>query len=278
MRRTLIDAFKSPLTEPAPRADDAELVALGAEVRRATSLSLGRSLSVRHLDSGSCNACELEIHALNNPFYDLERFGVRFVASPRHADALLVTGPVTRNMLEAVNRTYDATPSPKWVIASGACARDGHVFKGSYAVVGGLGEVLPVDIYIPGCPPSPTALLDRVAPRPVLALVILERRDQGAIGALGDLRVETGGGGVDLHLGDDRLDARRGADGGGVFLEATGFGDVFLPLRHLFDDLGVDRVEMGAHFGERLTAFAAVDGRRTPIGRRRCILGERRRS
>ena len=162
MRRTLIDGFKSPLTEAAPRGDDAELLALGAEVRRATSLSLGRSLAVRHLDSGSCNACELEIHALNNPFYDLERFGVRFVASPRHADALLVTGPVTRNMLEAVLRTYDATPSPKWVIASGACTRDGHVFKGSYAVVGGLSEVLPVDIYIPGCPPSPTALLKGV--------------------------------------------------------------------------------------------------------------------
>ena len=162
MRRTLIDAFKTPLTEPAPRRDDSEWLALGAEVQRATSVSLGRSLALRHLDSGSCNACELEIQALNNPFYDLERFGVRFVASPRHADALLVTGPVTLNMLEAVRRTYDATPSPKWVIASGACARDGHVFRGSYAVVGGVGEVLPVDIYIPGCPPSPTALLKGV--------------------------------------------------------------------------------------------------------------------
>ena len=159
MRRTLIEAFKAPLTEAAPRLDDAELIALGAEVLRATSSSLGRSLAVRHLDSGSCNACELEIHALNNPFYDLERFGVRFVASPRHADALLVTGPVTRNMREAVKRTYDATPSPKWVIASGACARDGHVFKGSYAVIGGLSGVLPVDIHIPGCPPSPMTLL-----------------------------------------------------------------------------------------------------------------------
>jgi Ni,Fe-hydrogenase III small subunit len=159
MRRTLIDAFKSPLTEPAPRIDDPELVALGAEVLRSTIASLGRSLAVRHLDAGSCNGCELEIHALNNPFYDLERFGVRFVASPRHADALLVTGPVTRNMQEAVRRTYDATPAPKWVIASGACARDGHVFKGSYAIVGGVGEVLPVDLHIPGCPPSPRALL-----------------------------------------------------------------------------------------------------------------------
>jgi Ni,Fe-hydrogenase III small subunit len=159
MRRTLIDAFKGPLTEPAPRLDDPELVALGSEIKHATSASLGRSLAVRHLDAGSCNGCELEIHALNNPFYDLERFGVRFVASPRHADALLVTGAVTRNMLEAVERTYDAMPSPKWVIASGACALDGHVFKGSYALVGGVSEVLHVDLHIPGCPPSPKTLL-----------------------------------------------------------------------------------------------------------------------
>ncbi len=159
MRRTLIDGFRRPLTEPPPRLDDAELLALGAEVMRKTSEKLGRSLAVRHLDAGSCNGCELEIHALNNPFYDLERFGVRFVASPRHADALLVTGPVTCNMREAVQRTYDATPAPKWVIASGACARDGHVFKGSYAIVGGVGDVLPVDLYIPGCPPSPKVLL-----------------------------------------------------------------------------------------------------------------------
>jgi len=159
MRRTLIDALRGPLTEPPPRLDDPEWLELGAEVLRKTSHSLGRSLAVRHLDAGSCNGCELEIHALANPFYDLERFGIRFVASPRHADVLLVTGPVTRNMLQAVQRTYDATPAPKWVIASGACARDGHVFKGSYAIVGGVADVLPVDLHIPGCPPSPKALL-----------------------------------------------------------------------------------------------------------------------
>lgn len=159
MRLTLLEALRGPLTEAPPPLDDPELLALGAQVQRATSASLGRSLSVRHLDAGSCNACELEIHALNNPFYDLERFGVRFVASPRHADALLVTGPVTRNMREAVKRTYDAMPGPKWVIASGACARDGHVFKGSYAIVGGVTEALPVDLHIPGCPPSPRTLL-----------------------------------------------------------------------------------------------------------------------
>ena len=162
MRRTLIELLKPPLTERAPAPDDPELVALGAEVERATRAALGRSLAIRHVDAGSCNGCELEIHALSNPFYDLERFGVRFVASPRHADALLVTGPVTRNMEEAVRRTYDATPAPKWVIASGACARDGHVFKGAYAIVGGVGEVLPVDLYIPGCPPSPLTLIKGV--------------------------------------------------------------------------------------------------------------------
>ena len=111
------------------------------------------------MDAGSCNGCELEIHALNNIVYDLERFGMRFVASPRHADVLLVTGPVTTNMREALERTYPATPSPKWVVAVGDCARDGGVFSGSYACVGGVSAVLPVDLHIRGCPPSPTALL-----------------------------------------------------------------------------------------------------------------------
>ena len=122
MRQTLLESLKGPLTERAARADDPELVALAAEVRRASAASLGRSLAIRHVDAGSCNGCELEIHALGNAFYDLERFGLRFVASPRHADALLVTGPVTRNMREALERTAAATPAPKWVIASGACA------------------------------------------------------------------------------------------------------------------------------------------------------------
>jgi Ni,Fe-hydrogenase III small subunit len=159
VRRTLLEGLRTPLTESAPDRDDPELAALAGQVRRASVESLGRSLSIRHVDAGSCNACELEIHALGNAFYDLERFGLRFVASPRHADVLLVTGPVTRNMREALERTYAATPAPKWVIASGACAKDGHVFKGSYAIVGGVGDVLPVDVHIPGCPPSPKALL-----------------------------------------------------------------------------------------------------------------------
>jgi Ni,Fe-hydrogenase III small subunit len=120
---------------------------------------LGRTLSIREVDAGSCNGCELEIHALNNVLYDLERFGIRFVASPRHADVLLVTGPVTTNMREALERTYQATPQPKWVVAIGDCARDGGIFSGSYACVGGVSAVLPVDLHIRGCPPSPIALL-----------------------------------------------------------------------------------------------------------------------
>src|SRR5208283_3364195 len=159
MRDTLLQGLRPPLTETAPGADDPELAALAATVKEAADRTLGRSLAIRHVDAGSCNACELEIHALNNAFYDIERFGFRFVASPRHADLLLVTGPVTRNMREALERTFAATPAPKWVIASGACAKDGHVFAGSYAIVGGVGDVLPVDLYIPGCPPSPNALL-----------------------------------------------------------------------------------------------------------------------
>jgi len=111
------------------------------------------------VDAGSCNGCELEIHALNNAFYDIERFGFHFVASPRHADVLLVTGPVTKNMAEALARTYAATPSPKWVVAAGDCALNGGLFAGSYAVAGGVSAVVPVDLHIPGCPPSPTALL-----------------------------------------------------------------------------------------------------------------------
>src|SRR5271168_4964615 len=160
MRNLLFKSVvNSPLTEAAPQADDPEIEALAAELDHAARSKLGRSLSIREVDAGSCNGCELEINALGNAFYDLERFGLRFVASPRHADVLLVTGPMTKNMREALERTFAATPAPKWVIASGACARDGHVFAGSYAIVGGVGDVVPVDLYIPGCPPSPNALL-----------------------------------------------------------------------------------------------------------------------
>jgi len=160
MRKHLIsNFFRRPLTEPAPSADDTALAALAGKVEAVARHRLGRSLAIREIDAGSCNGCELEIHALNNPYYDLERFGIRFVASPRHADVLLVTGPVTKNMVEALKRTYDATPAPKWVVAAGDCARDGGCFAGSYAVVGGVSQVVPVDLHISGCPPSPTRLL-----------------------------------------------------------------------------------------------------------------------
>ena len=160
MRRTLLESFThGPLTEPPPEPDDAALAELARNVDRAARAKLGRSLSIRQVDAGSCNGCELEIHALSNAFYDLERFGLRFVASPRHADVLMVTGPVTNNMREALLRTYHATPDPKWVIALGACAVDGGVFAGSDAVAGGVHDVVPVDLHIRGCPPSPSQIL-----------------------------------------------------------------------------------------------------------------------
>jgi Ni,Fe-hydrogenase III small subunit len=160
MRKILFQSLvQSPLTEPRPETDAAALAELAAQVDQVARKRLGRSLSIREIDAGSCNGCELEIHALNNPFYDLERFGLRFVASPRHADVLLITGPVTKNMREALERTYRATPDPKWVVAVGSCAIDGGIFAGSYAVVGGVKDVVPVDLHIRGCPPSPTALL-----------------------------------------------------------------------------------------------------------------------
>ena len=160
MRRTLFESLTTgALTEPAPAPDRAALAELAKSVNRAARAKLGRSLSIRQVDAGSCNGCELEIHALSNAFYDLERFGLHFVASPRHADVLLVTGPVTKNMREALERTWRAAPDPKWVVAVGDCAADGHVFADSYAVVGGASAVVPVDLVIRGCPPTPTQLL-----------------------------------------------------------------------------------------------------------------------
>jgi Ni,Fe-hydrogenase III small subunit len=174
MRKLLFQSlFRRPLTERAPSPDDRAITELATAVGRAARRRLGRSLSIREVDAGSCNGCELEIHALNNAYYDVERFGLRFVASPRHADVLMVTGPVTKNMREALQRTYDAVPAPKWVVAIGDCAGDGGCFTGSYAVVGGVSEVIPVDLHIPGCPPAPMAML-----RGLLAL--LERADSTA--------------------------------------------------------------------------------------------------
>lgn len=161
MKNFLLEGLlRKPLTEAPPKPSDTAAKELAGAVDRAARRRLGRSLSIRQVDAGSCNGCELEIHALNNAFYDLERFGLHFVASPRHADVLLVTGPVTRNMREALERTCNATPDPKWVVALGDCAFDGGLFSGSYAVAGGVSSVVPVDLHIRGCPPTPMQILE----------------------------------------------------------------------------------------------------------------------
>jgi Ni,Fe-hydrogenase III small subunit len=172
MRKILFKSLtRRSLTESPPAKDEGMLAELAGKVDRAARRRLGRSLSIREVDAGSCNGCELEIHALNNAFYDLERFGLRFVASPRHADVLMVTGPVSKNMCEALARTYTATPDPKWVVAVGDCAVDGGIFAGSYAVAGGVASVAPVDLHIRGCPPSPVKLLEGL-------LALLEAADK----------------------------------------------------------------------------------------------------
>ncbi|HEV2263058.1 MAG TPA: NADH-quinone oxidoreductase subunit NuoB [Stellaceae bacterium] len=161
MRRHIFQGIiHPPLTETAPSPDSAAIKELTHALERAARRRLGRSLSIREIDTGSCNGCELEIHALNNAFYDLERFGIRFVASPRHADVLLLTGPLTRNMREALERAWRATPDPKWVVAVGDCSVDGGIFAGSpVCVAGGIGAVVPIDLHIRGCPPRPMDLL-----------------------------------------------------------------------------------------------------------------------
>ena len=159
MLTLLLDTLRrGPVTEQLPPPDP-DLAALGARLDAAARKKLGRSLAIREVDAGSCNGCELEVNALGNSFYDLERFGLRFVASPRHADVLLVTGPVAKNMREALERTYRATPAPKWVVASGDCAAGCGVYASSSACVGSVAAVIPVDVQIRGCPPSPVQLL-----------------------------------------------------------------------------------------------------------------------
>jgi Ni,Fe-hydrogenase III small subunit len=149
-----------------------EEVELARQVAAKTQKVLGRAVGIREVDAGSCNGCEVEISGLTSPVYDLERFGLHFVASPRHADMLLVTGPVTRNMEVPLRKTYEATPDPKIVVAVGDCAKTCGVFQGSYAVVGGVDAVIPVDVFVPGCPPEPAdilrgilAALDRLPPK-----------------------------------------------------------------------------------------------------------------
>ena len=158
MLKFLREGLRRPLTEPRPPADP-DIEALAANLNETVRRRLGHSLSIRHVDAGSCNGCELEIHALNNAFYDIERFGIHFAASPRHADVLLVTGPVTRNMREALERTWRATPDPKWVVAVGDCGANGGVFAESPEIAGGVSAAVPVDLVIDGCPPSPARLL-----------------------------------------------------------------------------------------------------------------------
>jgi Ni,Fe-hydrogenase III small subunit len=162
-----------PQTDAKPAVPDEVLQVLTARLDATARARLGRSLSIREVDAGSCNGCELEVNAMAGVLYDMERFGLRIVASPKHADVLLVTGPVTRNMREALERVRACTPEPCWIVAAGDCAADGGVFKGSYGVVGGVSEVLPVDLLIPGCPPSPLQLLEGL-------LSLLETEARGA--------------------------------------------------------------------------------------------------
>ncbi len=160
MRKTFLESLlHGSLTEPLPLPADAEKAALVGALDRAARRKLGRSLAIREVDAGSCNGCELEIIALSNVFYDLERFGLKIVASPRHADVLMVTGPVTRNMEAALRLTHEAMPAPNYVVAVGDCACTGGIFPTNYACKGAVSAVIPVDLYIPGCPPDPISLL-----------------------------------------------------------------------------------------------------------------------
>ncbi|CAH9018781.1 NADH-quinone oxidoreductase subunit B family protein [Candidatus Nitrosacidococcus sp. I8] len=161
MHKILFESLiRSPFTEKLATSSNSEITRMAADLDIKARQRLGRSLSLRLVDAGSCNGCELELNALNNPYYDFERFGLRFVASPRHADVLLITGPVTKNMREALLRSYNAIPEPKWVVAVGDCATCGGFYKDSYACEGGADKVLPVNLKISGCPPSPNQLLE----------------------------------------------------------------------------------------------------------------------
>ncbi len=173
MNKLLRKILKTPVvTELLVRAtEDQQIEIITRQIDERARGLFGRSLHIREVDAGSCNGCEIEIVALNNPFYDLERFGLHFVASPRHADCLLVTGPVTRNMADPLKRTYEATPYPKLVVAVGDCARDCGIFAGGYGVLGPVSAVVPVDVVVAGCPPTPQMILSGI-------LAALEKREQ----------------------------------------------------------------------------------------------------
>lgn len=157
--RLFTKIWKTGIATEILRASDPAAVEIGREIERSVRRVLGRALAIREVDAGSCNGCEIEIQGLAGPVYDMERFGMHFVASPRHADLLLVTGPVTRNMEEPLRRTYEATPGPKLVVAVGDCAKTCGVFRGSYAVVGPVDRIVPVDVTVTGCPPEPADIL-----------------------------------------------------------------------------------------------------------------------
>ena len=163
MIRILKQIFRTGIvSEPVPPVTDPEIEKIGVRLEEVIRRRFRRSLTIRQVDAGSCNGCELEVHALNNVFYNCERFGIHFTASPRFADLLLVTGPVSHNMEIALRRTYNATPMPKIVVAVGDCGCNGGVFGESYASLGGIHKVIPVDAVIPGCPPTPVALLQGI--------------------------------------------------------------------------------------------------------------------
>ncbi len=171
MQKILLQIARTgTISEPPPLAD-AALRQISGRLSDDVLKRLGRALAIRHVDAGSCNGCELEIHAANSPYYNLEGLGIKFVASPRHADLLLVTGPVSRNMEEALRRTYEATPEPKLVVAIGDCGCDGGVFGESYASCGRVANVIPVDVAVPGCPPTTVAILQGI----LTAVAALER-------------------------------------------------------------------------------------------------------
>ena len=169
MLHILHQIAKTGIKTEAPPAPADEMVVV-ARLQQEILRRIGRALAIRQVDAGSCNGCELEIHALGNPYYNIEGLGIRFVASPRHADLLLVTGPVSKHMAIALKRTYDATPEPKLVVAVGDCGCTGGIFGESYATVGRVSNVIPVDVEVPGCPPTPDALL-----RGILAAVSARR-------------------------------------------------------------------------------------------------------